>query len=217
VFYDYICTARISRPPQSLMETRIKSSPDYKTDLIAARRKSAKSLLWIGIVSIVMLFGGLTSAYIVRSDTGNWLRFELPDIFFISTALIITSSITLFLAVSAAKKNHYPGVKLWVFLTFALGVAFCFTQVAGWDYLYGKGIVFAGKYSNASGSFLYVLTGVHMAHLAAGLISLCVVLINSLRMKYNASDLLGLELCSIYWHFLDVLWVYLFLFLYFIR
>ena len=113
------------------MEAKIRPSPEYKADLIAARKKTAKALLWIGIVSIVMLFAGLTSAYIVRADTGNWLRFDLPDIFFASTAVIITSSITLYLSVLSAKKNNYSGVKLWVFITFILGVAFCFMQYAG--------------------------------------------------------------------------------------
>lgn len=199
------------------MKEKIAPSPDYKTDLLAAKKKSAKSLLWIGIVSIVMLFAGLTSAYVVRADNGNWLIFNLPDTFFISTAVIITSSITLFLGLQSAKKNNYTATSLFVLLTFVLGLIFCYTQYVAWGNLYSKGIVFAGKYSNASGSFLYVLTGVHIAHLGAGLISLFVVLINSLRKKYNVENLLGLELCSIYWHFLDVLWVYLFLFLYFIR
>ncbi len=199
------------------MEAKIQPSPEYKADLIAARKKTAKALLWIGIVSIVMLFAGLTSAYIVRADNGNWLKFELPSIFFVSTAIIITSSITLYLAVLSAKKNNYSGVKLWILVTLILGIIFCFMQYAGWGVLFEKGIVFAGKYSNASGSFFYVLTGVHMAHLFAGLISLFWVLINSLRKRYDSENLLGLELCSIYWHFLDLLWVYLFLFLYFIR
>jgi cytochrome c oxidase subunit III len=199
------------------METKIKPSPTYKQDLEDARQKTAKPLLWIGIVSIVMLFAGLTSAYIVRADNGNWLLFNLPDMFYISTALILTSSITLFAALQAAKKNNYGMTTAGVLATFILGIAFCFTQFAGWSELYAKGVVFAGKYSNASGSFLYVLTGLHMAHLAGGLIALLVTLVNALRKKYNAENLLGLELCSIYWHFLDILWVYLFLFLYYIR
>ena len=199
------------------MATTVKPSPEYKSDLIAARKKSAKALLWLGIVSIVMLFAGLTSAYIVRADNGNWRMFDLPNVFFISTAIIITSSFSLVMAVVSAKKNNYGGVKLGVLITFLLGIAFCIAQIMGWGALFKSGIVFAGKFSNASGSFLYVLTGVHMVHLFAGLISLLWVLINSLRNKYDSGNLLGIELCSIYWHFLDVLWVYLFLFLYFIR
>ncbi len=200
------------------METsKIKPSPSYKQDLKEARKKTAKPLLWIGIVSIVMLFAGLTSAYVVRADNGNWLLFNLPDIFYVSTAVIITSSITLFLALQAAKRNNYRMVTLGVLVTFVLGITFCFTQFEGWSDLYGRGIVFAGKYSNAAGSFLYVLTGLHLAHLAGGLISLLTVLVNSLRKRYDKDHLLGLELCSIYWHFLDILWVYLFLFLLYIR
>ena len=199
------------------MEEKIKPSPTYKAELKAAQRKASKPLLWIGIVSIVMLFAGLTSAYVVRADNGNWLLFNLPNVFFVSTAVIITSSITLFLALQMAKKNNTKGVVLGIVATFLLGIVFTYLQFQGWSELTNKGIVFAGKYANASGSFLYVLTGLHLAHLFGGLISLFVTLINSLRKKYTAENTLGLELCSIYWHFLDILWVYLFLFLYYIR
>lgn len=199
------------------MTEEVKPHPGYKAELKAARRKAAKPLLWVGIVSIVMLFAGLTSAYIVRADNGNWLIFNLPDMFYISTAVIITSSLTLFAAMRMAKKNNYTGVILGVLFTLILGLVFTYTQFQGWSQLTAKGIVFAGKYSNASGSFLYVLTGLHLAHLFGGLISLLVTLVNSLKKRYNAENTLGLELCSIYWHFLDILWVYLFLFLYYIR
>lgn len=199
------------------MTEDVKPHPGYKAELKEARRKAAKPLLWVGIVSIVMLFAGLTSAYIVRADNGNWLIFNLPDMFYISTAVIITSSLTLFAALRMAKKNNYKGVIFGVLLTLILGLVFTYTQFQGWSQLTAKGIVFAGKYSNASGSFLYVLTGLHLAHLFGGLISLLVTLVNSLRKQYNAENTLGLELCSIYWHFLDILWVYLFLFLYYIR
>ena len=195
------------------MEEKIKPSPTYKAELKAAQRKASKPLLWVGIVSIVMLFAGLTSAYVVRADNGNWLIFNLPDIFFISTAVIITSSLTLFLALKMAKKNNQRGMILGLLVTLILGITFTFTQFEGWRELTAKGVVFAGKYSNASGSFLYVLTGLHLAHLAGGLISLLVTLVNGLRRKYSAENTLGLELCSIYWHFLDILWVVLFLFL----
>lgn len=199
------------------MEEKIKPSPNYKSELKAAQQKASKPLLWVGIVSIVMLFAGLTSAYVVRADNGNWLIFNMPDIFFVSTAVIIASSITLFIGLQMAKKNNNKGVVFSVLTTFILGIIFTYCQFAGWNELTAKGVVFAGKYANASGSFLYVLTGLHLAHLFGGLISLLVTLINSLRRKYNAENTLGLELCSIYWHFLDILWVYLFLFLYYIR
>jgi len=199
------------------MEEKIKPSPMYKADLKAAKQKASKPLLWVGILSIVMLFAGLTSAYVVRADNGNWLIFNLPNAFYLSTAVIVTSSITLFYALQMAKKNNKKGMVLGLLATFILGLAFAYLQYTGWGELYSKNIVFGGKSSNASGSFLYLITFLHLLHLFAGLISVLVTLKNAIKGKYNAENTLGLELCSIYWHFLDILWVYLFLFLYYIR
>jgi cytochrome c oxidase subunit 3 len=199
------------------MEEKIKPSPEYKSELKAAQQKASKPLLWVGILSIVMMFAGLTSAYVVRADNGNWLLFELPSAFYLSTAVIVTSSITLFFAFQMAKKNNQKGIILGVLATFILGLLFSYFQYAGWSELYSKQIVFGGKSSNASGSFLYLITFLHLLHLFAGLISLLVTLKNAIKGKYNAQNTLGLELCSIYWHFLDILWVYLFLFLLYIR
>lgn len=203
--------------PDSNPEKTIKPSPTYRSEIEAARRKAAKPLLWLGIVSIVMLFAGTTSAYVVRADNGNWLIFNLPGAFYLSTAVIVTSSITLFMALRMAKKGHKGGTVAGVALTFILGIVFTFTQFSGYSELTSKGIVAMGKYANAAGSFLYFITALHLLHLFGGLISLFVTLINSLRGKYSAGNTLGLELTSIYWHFLDILWVYLFLFLYYIR
>ena len=199
------------------MEETYKPSPTVKAELAAAQKKASKPLLWIGIISIVMIFAGLTSAYVVRPDTGNWLIFELPNSFYLSTAVIIASSISLFFALQMAKKNNQKGIIFGVLTTFILGLVFSYLQYLGWCQLRATGIVFAGKAANASGSFLYLLTFLHLAHLFAGLISLLVTLKNSIQNKYNAQNTHGLELCSIYWHFLDILWVYLFLFLLYIR
>lgn len=199
------------------MEEKIKPSPFYKEELKAAQKKASKPLLWVGIISIVMLFAGLTSAYVVRADNGNWLLFELPNAFYLSTAVILTSSITLFFALQMAKKNNQTGIVIGVLTTFILGLVFTYLQYLGWCELRAKGIVFAGKSANASGSFLYLLTFLHLAHLLGGLISLLVTLKNSIKARYNSQNTHGIELCSIYWHFLDILWVYLFLFLYYIR
>jgi cytochrome c oxidase subunit 3 len=199
------------------MEAKIKPSPTYKADLQAAQNKASKPLLWVGIFSIVMMFAGLTSAYVVRADNGNWLLFNLPSAFYLSTAVIVTSSITMFLALQMAKKNNKQGIIIWLLITFVLGLVFTYCQYKGWSELYSKQIVFGGKSSNASGSFLYLITFLHLLHLSVGLIAVLITLKNSIKGKYNAQNTLGLELCSIYWHFLDILWVYLFLFLYFIR
>ena len=92
-----------------------------------------------------------------------------------------------------------------------------YCQYKGWKELFNNGIVLGGKKSNASGSFFILFVFAHWAHLIGGIISLTITLLKSLRKRYNAENTLGLELCAIYWHFLDILWVYLFLFLYYIR
>lgn len=178
------------------------------------RRKAAKPLLYTGIVSIIMLFTGLTSAYVVRANNGNWLVFNLPSISILSTVVIITSSITLLIAQRAIKKDNHTVTTFFLALTFVLGIVFFFTQIEGWRQLTAKGIFFVGKYANPSGSFLYLIALVHLCHMIGGLIALLVSTIKSGLKKYSSSDSLGIELTAIYWHFLDLLWVYLFLFLY---
>ena len=189
----------------------------HKAEIRKMQQKAAKPLLYIGIVSIVMLFAGLTSAYVVRADSGNWLVFHLPNIALISTAVIITSSITMLIAQRAIKKDNYRVTSIALFMTLALGITFFFTQMEGWRQLTSQGIYFVGKYSNPSGSFLYLIALVHLAHMVGGLVALSVSFVKSLRRKYSSDNMLGIELTAIYWHFLDLLWVYLFLFLYFYR
>jgi cytochrome c oxidase subunit 3 len=191
-----------------------KKANPHKAEIKVAQRKAAKPMLYIGIVSIVMMFAGLTSAYVVRADNGNWLVFELPDIAIISTAIIVTSSLTMLLAQRAIKKDNYRLTSLGLLLTLLLGIAFFFTQLEAWKELTAQGIYFVGKFANASGSFLYLIALVHLLHMLGGLVALSVSLTKSLLKKYSSSDSLGIELTAIYWHFLDLLWVYLFLFLY---
>jgi cytochrome c oxidase subunit 3 len=196
---------------------KYKPSPTLKEDLLIAKRKSAKALLWIGIISMIMFWAGLTSAYIVRQNAGNWLIFKVPEMFIISTSVIILSSITFLFVQNAVKKNNQKGMVLGTLTTLVLGFIFMACQYKGWGDLFERGVVLGGKYSNPSGSFFILFVLAHWAHLLGGIISLIVVLINSLRKKYTAENALGIELCGLYWHFLSVLWVYLFLFLYFIR
>lgn len=196
------------------MDTIRLNTKERREELRLARRKTAKPLLYVAMVSIVMLFAGLTSAYVVRADNGNWLVFELPAIAILSTAVIITSSLTMLGAQLAIRKNNLRMTSIYLFLTLVLGLAFFFTQIEGWKQLTAQQIFFVGKYSNASGSFLYLIALVHLAHMSGGVISLIVTFTKSLLKKYSAEDTLGIELTAIYWHFLDLLWVYLFLFLY---
>jgi len=192
-------------------------SPDLQLDLNIAKKKTAKALLWIAIISMIMFWGGLTSAYIVRQGAGNWLNFEMPSLFFISTAIIVLSSIAFLYAQSSVKKDNNKGVIIGTLLTLVLAIIFTTIQFGGWKELFDNKVVFGGKYSNPAGSFFILFLWAHWAHMAGGIISLLFVLINSLRKKYSSENALGIELCGLYWHFLSILWVYLFLFLYFIR
>ncbi|MBD77896.1 MAG: cytochrome oxidase subunit III [Crocinitomicaceae bacterium] len=181
------------------------------------RLKTSKNLLWVAIATMVMLFIGFTSAYIVRQEEGQWLVFELPNILFISTLVIMLSSVSMVWATRSAKKDNNQGVKIGLLITLVLGLVFVVCQYQAWVEVHDLGIVWAGKESNAAGSYLYLITGLHLAHLFAGILSLIYTFARSLRGAYSSSNSLGLELTALYWHFLDVLWVYLFLFLYYIR
>ena len=172
-------------------------------------------MLWLAIVSMCMIFGGLTSAYMVRRGDPGWLVFELPKLFYVSTAIIIISSFTMIWAVQSARKDNFFGVKAGVVLTFLLGIVFIVCQFKAWDSLVAQGVFLTGSSSNPAGSFLYVITGAHLVHLLGGIIILIFICINAFRHIYHSKNLLGLQLGSIYWHFLDLLWLYLFLFLYF--
>ncbi len=189
----------------------------YSEEKRITREKVAKPLLWIGMVSMVMLFAALTSAYVVRMEKGDWLQFDLPQLFYVSTAVIIMSSVTMNWTLSSAKKNDFKNVKLAALITLLLGISFVICQFKAWGVLVDQKVFFAGKYSNAAGSFLYALTGLHMAHLIGGILALLVVWIKALGQRYNSENLLGIKLCAIFWHFLDALWIYLFLFLLFVR
>lgn len=180
------------------------------------KARSYKMLLWFGMVSMFMMFAGLTSAYVVSTSRPDWLsNFKLPDAFMISTVLIIASSITFHLAKNAIKKDNRNLATVMLLATLALGVGFVAAQFNGFSEVIKAGYYFTGAGSTVTTSFLYIVTVVHLAHLFAGLIVLLVVIYNHFKQKYNASQSLGIELGAMFWHFLDVVWVYLFLFLYF--
>lgn len=178
------------------------------------RKKTAKPLLWIGIVSIVMFFSGWTSAVIVsKGGNGNWLNIELPFAFSLSTIIIVLSSLLFHYGLISIKKDDKKALKLAVSLTLVLGLLFVVSQFYGWKELYSNGIVATGSSSTNASSFIYLITVFHVLHLLAGIISLIVVSVKSYKEKYNATNFLGVEVSIIYWHFLGALWIYLFLFL----
>lgn len=188
----------------------VTSAPPSRESGTTSNIPTKKILLWLAMISMVMLFAGITSGYIVRKAEGNWDAFELPFDFYLSTGIILLSSASMQFAWNAIRRNRVAGLKTGLWITLGLGLAFAYTQFSGWAHLVDQKVFFAG---NPSGSFLYVLTGFHLAHLIGGLIYLVVVLAGSFRMRYSAQNQLGVELCATYWHFLDALWVYLFFFL----
>ena len=172
-----------------------------------------KFALWLIIISIIMMFAAFTSAYIVRKEEGNWLEYAHPDNLELNTVFIVLSSVTMQWAFNTARKDNLRQVKLALLLTMILGISFLVGQWDAWVDLVGRKIFFGGADANPSGSFLYVLMGVHGFHLVTGLIFVLIVLISSLKFKVHSRNLLRIELCSVYWHFLTGLWLYLYLFL----
>lgn len=179
------------------------------------RGRSAKPMLYLAIIAMCMIFGALTSAVMVRSGDPGWYRIDLPMMFLVSTGVIAASSLTMWFAYQSAKKDNYAGVKLGMALTLILGLTFIACQFMAYGTLVDQGIVFGGSSSHPAGSFIYAISGAHLAHLLGGIFMLIYVCIKSFKQLYHSKNLLGLQLCSIYWHFLDLLWVYLFLFIYF--
>jgi cytochrome c oxidase subunit 3 len=173
-----------------------------------------KFALWLFMVSVIMIFGALTSAYIVRQAAGNWLDFEMPTMFWITSAMILTSSVTMHWAYLSAKKNNHEMAKVAMVITVILGVGFLVGQWLGWNQLVANGIYLVGRESSGvSGSFMYVISGLHGVHVISGVIFLLVVLVNVFRLKIHSKKLSQIEMCTTYWHFLDGLWLYLFVFL----
>ena len=193
------------------------SEKDLEKELIIGRKKSAKPMLWVSMISMVMFFAGLTSAYVISMRRDDWVTFELPDAFYISTVLIILSSITISISQRLIKKEKRELSIAFLLITFALGIAFVWQQYAGFEDLRSAGLFFTGPTSTVSTSFIIGITLMHALHVFAGIIVLLVVIYNHFNHKYSSDDLLGFELGAIFWHFIDVLWIYLFFFFYFIR
>ncbi len=178
-----------------------------------------KFIVWLGIVSIIMLFAALTSGYIVRQGDilKEWLVFDLPSLFYWSTGVILLSSVTMHWAYIAAKKNEIKQVKIGLLLTLLLGVVFLITQIESWGQLVDSGVFFAGTQSNPAGSFIYVISGLHAAHIIGGLVFLIVTLIKAAQSKVHSKSTNTISMCMTFWHFLDLLWIYLFFFFMFFK
>ncbi|WP_168732827.1 cytochrome c oxidase subunit 3 [Flavobacterium supellecticarium] len=182
------------------------------------KAKSYKMMLWFAMISIVMVFAGLTSAYVVSKSRPDWLKdFTLPSAFIASTVVMLLSSVTFHLAKKAIQKDNRKATTNLLWLTLALGIAFVVLQFEGFAQVIESGYFFTGSESTITTSFLYVVVIVHLAHLFGGLVALLIIIYNHFKQKYNSGQTLGIELGAMFWHFLDFLWVYLFLFFYFYK
>ncbi len=175
--------------------------------------KAKKMMLWFGIGSICMTFAGLSSAYIVSSKRADWLtQIELPFSFTISTAIIILSSFSIYYSRKMLQENKLNLTKYFLIITLILSFLFTYFQFKGFAEVIDLGYYFTGPESSINTSYLYVLVLLHLAHLFAGIIVVIGLLINTSMGKYSKENSLGIELAETFWHFLDLLWIYLFLF-----
>ena len=180
--------------------------------------RAKKMMLWFGIISLIMSFAGLTSAYIVSSSRQDWLKdLNLPSAFMASMGIIVLSSITFYMAKRSTKADNRALTSIFLLATLALGIGFVMCQFYGFEQIVQQGYNFTGPTSNVTMSFVYVIAFAHIVHVAAGLICILAVIYNHFKQRYNSQNMLGLELAATFWHFVDILWIYLFFFLYFYR
>ena len=181
-------------------------------------------MMWVAMGSMAMAFAGLTSGYLVRMAQGNWRFFTLPSMFWYSTIAIMASSVTMALGVKAFKNREMPKFRILISITLVLGIAFGLLQYSGFYQLYHQAqqIRMNGEVlkeaatvrvnGNPSESFLFVIAGLHLLHLAGGIIALFIVFFRAFRTRVKTYNATGLEIAASYWHFVDILWVYLFVF-----
>ena len=186
------------------------------TVAMAQRKKihPHKFTLWVAIASISMMFAGVTSAYIVKKDQANWFSFDLPRAFWYSTAVILLSSVTILLAQRRFKNREMASYRNMVTATFILGLLFVALQVIGFLELAKAGLTLQ---KNVSVSFLYVIVGLHMLHVVGGVIALMVMFAKAFSKSVRNYNSVPIEVMATYWHFVDLLWIYLLLFLLMIR
>lgn len=191
---------------------------DLTQGTLEEKKARAKSIMvWIAIVSLFMMFAGLISAYIVSSKRKDWLHdFSIPDIFTVSTLIILVSSVTVHLAFLSVKKGERSKTSALLGVTLLLGIAFIVCQILGFQAIISKGWYVTGSASNVRTSFVYLIAFLHILHVIAGLIVLLALIYNHFKQRYENGQTLGFELGVTFWHFLDVLWLVLISIFYFV-
>lgn len=179
-----------------------------------ARVHPHKFALWVAIGSIIMMFAGLTSAYIVKRNQPRWQTFDLPWVFWVSTIVIVLSSLTIRLALKKFKNRDMDWYKSLMLTTSLLGVLFIELQLLGFSQLMDRGFTLT---AGPSYSFLYVIIGLHAVHVIGGVIALWVITAKAFSQRVKIYSPVSTEVIATYWHFVDILWIYLLVFLWMIR
>ena len=180
--------------------------------------RAKKMMLWFGMISLTMSFLGITSGYIVSKERPDWLTdFQIPQAFYISLVVILLSSITFYLAKKYVIAQQRKKGMVFLIFTFLLGVTFIVFQFKGFSEIISSGYFFTGSESTITTSFIYLVVLLHLTHMLAALISVIVVIYNHYKQRYVEGSTVGIEIAATFWHFVDVLWIYLFLFFYFVR
>ena len=191
------------------------------TSSVNIRRKTAKPLLWIGMASMAMAFAGLTSGYVVARSSlvlkGGWSEVDFPVAFYFSTAVLLATSVVLHLGMKSFKSGNSQALTRALGLALLGGIAFAVLQFSGWGELTEAGLYFTGEKSTQAAQWFYVITWFHWMHLLAGLLVLSTTFWQSKKGAYSQENTIGAELAVSFWHFLDILWIYLFLFLQIVR
>lgn len=183
------------------------------TEAVSTQRKKIhphKFTLWVAIASIIMMFAGLTSAYIVKGSLPGWSTIEIPELFYYSTAVMILSSISIQVALKAFREKNMPQYRQLITVTAILGIVFVVIQVLAFLQLWDRGLTLQG--SAGAGQFLYIIFGLHALHVIGGVIALLIMFFKAYSSRIRNYDPVSIELASTYWHFVDVLWIYLFVF-----
>lgn len=167
-------------------------------------------LLWLFLGSVSMLFAGLTSAFIVAYGDKSWQLVTMPQNFMWSTIAIALSSGTMHMAYRSAKQNELGRVKIYLYSTLALGLLFLLFQVLGYQELTANGFFLVGE--NTNSSFVYLISGIHLAHIISAVLAVTSTLIKTYQYKIHSKSLLNIRMTGTYWHFLDIVWIYLYFF-----
>ena len=168
-----------------------------------------KFVMWVAIGSILMMFAGLTSAYIVKSNQAAWKEIVMPKIFWVSTAVILLSSLIMQMALRSFKQREMQRYRLLIAFTFVLGIVFVILQWLGFVQLWDQQVTLKGS---GAGQFLYVIFGLHAVHVLGGVIALMIIFVKAFLGRTKSYGSIPVEVMATYWHFVDILWIYLFVF-----